>query len=91
MYICSFKIKKVPDGRLIKHKSHLFAHVVMQKWGVDYWETYSSVFHFIHIKAMLILSILRELLTKSIYFVLNYAQADLKSYILMELPIGFGI
>ena len=32
-----FRRKIFPDGRLIKHKSKLFAHGGMQKWGVEYW------------------------------------------------------
>ena len=42
------------------------------------------------VKAMLTLSILRELHTKSVDFVLVYTQTDLKIWIFMELPIGFG-
>ena len=44
----------------------------------------------LYVRAMLTLIILRYLHTKSIYFVLAYKQADLKSVIFMELPIGFG-
>ena len=43
------------------------------------------------VKAMLTLIILRELHTKSVYFVLTYNQADVKLEILMELPIGFEV
>ena len=30
-----FKHNKFPDERLKKHKTRLFAHVVMQQWGVN--------------------------------------------------------
>ena len=40
--------------------------------------------------AMLTLRILRELHTKSVDFVPAYTQADVKSEIFMELPIGLG-
>ena len=39
---------------------------------------------------MLTLIILRELRTKSVYFVLVYTHADVKTEILMEVPIDFG-
>ena len=48
------------------------------------WSIWMSV------RAMLTLGILREIHTKSVYFVLDYTQADVKSEIFMELPIGLG-
>ena len=39
---------------------------------------------------MIILSILRDIHTKSIYFVLPYNKSDVKSEIFMELSIIFG-
>ena len=61
----------------------------MLKWGAIYWETYYPVVNWMYIRAMITLSILKELHTKSVYFVLAYTQADVKPEILMELPIGF--
>ena len=43
------------------------------------------------VRAMVTLIILRELHTKSVDFFLVYTQADVKTYILMELPIYFGV
>ena len=43
------------------------------------------------VRAMLNLSALRELHVKSVNFVLVYTQADVKIWIFMELPIGFGV
>ena len=40
MSIWSFKRRRDPDVRLIKHKAHLCAHGSMQQWGVNYWDTY---------------------------------------------------
>ena len=39
--ILSFKHKRTPSGELLKHKAQLCAHGGMQKWGENYWETYS--------------------------------------------------
>ena len=41
--IWSFKRKRFPDGRIMKHKARLYTHGGMQQWGVDYWEIYSPV------------------------------------------------
>ena len=43
------------------------------------------------VKDILALAILRELHTKSVDFLLDYTWDDVKSEILMELPIGFGV
>ena len=91
MSICYFKRKRTPDGRLIKHKARLCAHGGMQQWGVNYWETYFPVVNWMSIRAMLTLSILREIHTKSVDFVLACTQADVKTEIFMEIPIGFGV
>ena len=43
------------------------------------------------VRAILVLSIPIELHTNSVYFILAYTQADVKTDIFMELPIGFGV
>eukprot|EP00957_Ditylum_brightwellii_P096481 7348673-Ditylum_brightwellii.AAC.1 len=45
--IWSFKTKRFPSGQLMKHKACLCVHGGMQKWGVDFWETYSPVVNWI--------------------------------------------
>ena len=63
----------------------------MQHWGVNYWDTYSPVVNWMSIRSMITLIFLIDIHTKSVYFVLAYTQADVKSEIFMEIPIGFGI
>ena len=41
--VWAFKVKRLPDGRIIKYKARLNAHGGMQRWGIDYWETYAPV------------------------------------------------
>ena len=60
---------------------------VMQQWGVNYWGTYYPVVIWMSIRVMLTLRILIYIHTKSVYFVIAYTQADVKSEISMELPI----
>ena len=59
--------------------------------GVNYWETYSPVVNWMSARAILTLSILRELHANPVDFILSYTQAGVKSDIFMELPIGFGV
>ena len=91
MSIWSFKINRYPDGGIIKHKGHICAHGGIQKWGVDYCNTYSPVATCISVRAMLTLIIIGELHSKSVDFVLAYTQSDVKSELFMELPIDFGV
>ena len=43
------------------------------------------------VRAMITLTIIRDIHTKSVDFVLAYTKADVKTEIFMELPIGFGV
>jgi hypothetical protein len=87
--IWSFKRKRFPDGRLNKHKARICAHGGMQRWGENYWETYSPVVNMISVKLLLVIAKIHGLESKSIDFVLAFPQADLDVDIWMELPIGF--
>ncbi len=87
--IWSFKQKCFPDGCLNKHKARLCAHGGMQRWGENYWETYSPVVNMISVKLLLVIAKIHSLESKSIDFVLAFLQADLDIDIWMELPIGF--
>ena len=64
---------------------------VCSNGGMNYWDTCYPVVNWISVKAILTRSILRELQTKSVYFVLAYTQSDVKTEIFMELPIGFEV
>ena len=70
--IWSFKRKRFPDGRINKHKARLCAHGGMQRWGENYWETYSPVVNMVTVKLLLVISKLHGLDSKSIDFVLAF-------------------
>ena len=63
----------------------------MQQKDINYWETYAPVVQWMSVRIMLSLSAIKNLHTKSIYFVLVYPQADLDVDIYMELPQGFDM
>ena len=89
--VWSFKRKRFPDGRLLKHKARLCAHGGMQRWGENYWETFSPVVNNVTVRLLLALCNIHGLESKSIDFVLAFPQADLDVDIWMELPQGFDI
>lgn len=88
MSIWSFKRKRLPTGELLKHKARLCAHGGQQKWGENYWETYSPVVNMLTVRLLLIICKIHNLHSKSIDFVLAFPQADLEEDIWMELPLG---
>ena len=63
----------------------------MQRWRVDYWETYSPVVSWISVRFLMALSVMHKLETKSIDFVLAFPQADIDRDVYMELPYGFEV
>ena len=84
MSIWSFKRKRLPSGALVKHKARLCAHGGMQQWGVNYWETYSPVVNWITVRTLLTISIIHNLPSKTIDFVLAFPQADLDIDVYMD-------
>jgi hypothetical protein len=89
--IWSFKRKRYPDGRVLKHKARLCTHGGMQTWGENYWETYAPVVNWLSVRTLMALSIIHDLETRSIDFILAFPQAELDVDIYMELPYGFDI
>lgn len=89
--VWSFKRKRHPDGSLNKHKARLCAHGGMQQWGVNYWETFSPVVNWMSVRLVLTMSLMFDLETRSIDFVLAFPQADLDVPVFMELPMGMEI
>jgi hypothetical protein len=87
--VWSFKCKQAPDGRILKYKAQLCAHGGMQTWGVNYWEMYAPVVNWLSVRALMAISVIHDLETRSIDFVLAFPQADLDVDIYMELPYGF--
>ena len=78
MSILSFKIKRYPDGRIMKYKARLCAHGGQQKLGVNYWDTYSLVVNWISVRLLLIFCCVLGLESQSIDFVLAFPQAELE-------------
>ncbi len=79
----------VPRRKLNKHKAHLCGHGGMKTWGTNYWETYAPVVNWASVCLLLAVAKNHGLPSKSIEFVLAFAQADLEVPVYMELLLGF--
>jgi len=55
--VWAFKRKHLSDGTILKHKARLNAHGGMQRWGIDYWETYAPVVNWISVRLLMVLAI----------------------------------
>ena len=72
---------------MIKHKAILYAHAGMQQWGVNYWETYSSVVNRIIVSSPFAIESIHGFPSIPIDFVLDFPQANLDVYVFMDLPL----
>ena len=73
--VWAFKIMRLPEGIVTKHKARLNAHGRIQRWGIDYWKIYAPVVNWISVRLLMGLSIIHKLDIKSIDFVLTFPQA----------------
>ena len=89
MSIWFFKRKCFTESQIMKHKARLCAHGGMQKWGIDYWETYFPVVNWISVCFLFALTMIHDLKLRSIDFVLAFPQAELHEDVYMELLFGF--
>ena len=85
----SFKRKRNPIGKIIKYKARLNVHGGQIKQGVHYWDTFAPVVQWFTVRILLILSIIEQLNTRSIDFVLAFPQAEINVNVFMRLPFGF--
>ena len=61
----------------MKHKARICAHGGMQKYGENYWETYSPTVIWISVRALLAIGLINDLSTLSVDFMLAIPQVDL--------------
>ena len=59
--VWAFKVKRYPDSTVLKHKARLNAYGGMQRWGVDYWQTYADVVNWISVRFLLAITIIHGL------------------------------
>ena len=72
----------------MKHISIIWAHGVMQYWGVNYWETYAPLENWISVGSLLAIASIYELPIISIDFVTEFPQAGLDVDVFVEIHLG---
>ena len=77
LLIWSFKPNIFPDEQLMKHKTRIWYHGGIKKWGVNYWETYAPAANWISVRLFLEIASIHELPIISIDLVPDFHQVDL--------------
>ena len=80
--------RRLDTQEVYKWKARLNVHGGKQKYGVDYWETYSPVVQWTTTRLFLILSVLRGWNCRQLDFVAAYPQAPSDTETYMEFPKG---
>ena len=89
--VWAFKHKRNPLGNITKYKARLNAHGGQTKESIHYWDTYAPVVQWLTVHIILILSLLENLHSRSIDFVLAFPQAMIKFDVYMKIPFGFSV
>ena len=81
------KRKRLSDtGEILKYKARLCANGSQQTYRVNYWDTYAPVVKWLSVRIMLTLTIIHNLHSRSLDFVLAYPQAEVDVDMYMDLP-----
>jgi Reverse transcriptase (RNA-dependent DNA polymerase) len=81
--------RRIATQEVYKWKARLNLHGGKQKYGLNYWETYSPVVTWATVRMMLILVTLNKWASRQVDFVLAFPQADIECPLYMEIPRGF--
>ena len=82
--------RRLESQEVYKWKARLNVHGGKQKYGIDYWETYSPVVQWTTTRLFLILSVLRGWNCRQLDFVAAYPQAPSDTETYMEFPKGIS-
>ena len=85
----TFRIKRLPNGTLRKHKARFCARGDKQIAGVDYFDKYAPVVQWSTVRMMLCLAASEGLHTRQVDFSNAFVQADLKEEVYIQVPQGF--
>jgi Reverse transcriptase (RNA-dependent DNA polymerase) len=86
-----FKIKRGPDGKVIKYKSRIVAQGFTQIEGLDYDETFAPVAKFASICAIMALATEHDLEIHQMDVKSAYLNSELKEKIYMGPPLGLDV
>lgn len=86
-----FNIKRNPDGSVDKYKARLVAKGYLQKYKVDYFETYSPVVRMSSIRLLISLAVKFNLLVHHMDVTTAYLNGILHNDVYMKIPEGVEV
>ena len=89
--IWSYRRKRKPDGTLSKYKSRICADGSQQKYGIDYWETYSPVVNWSTVRLVFVLATMLGLKGCQVDYVQAFPQAPLDDPVFIQIPEGWKL
>lgn len=84
-----FKKKIGLNGEVLRYKARLVAKGFTQKYGVDYFETYSPVVRYETLRMLLAISAEYNMDVDHMDVKTAFLNGDLKETVFMEIPEGF--
>lgn len=87
----AFKLKRFPDGSVMKFKARFCVRGDQQVEGIDFFDTYAPVVQWSTIRLLLTLILHSNWVTKQVDYTNAFAQAKLKEQVFIEPPKGFSI
>jgi len=89
--IWSYRRKRSPVGKILKHKARICVDGSQQQYGRDYWEVYAPVVSWPTIRLMLLLSSILGLKERQVDYTQAFPQAPLSDPVFMKMPQGWHI
>jgi hypothetical protein len=89
--IWSYRRKRSPLGKILKHKTRICVDGSQQEFGRDFWEVYAPVVSWSTIHLMLLLSSILNLKERQVDFTQAFPQAPLEDPVYMKVPQGWYI
>ena len=86
-----FKLKRNSSGQIIEHKARLVAKGFSQKFGIDYFETFSPVIRFDSLRLLFALAVKYDLYIDHLDVKSAFLHANLDEEIYMKQPQNFEI
>jgi len=89
--IWSYRRKRSPIGKILKHKARICVDGSQQQYGRDFWEVYAPVVSWPTIRLMLLLSSILGLKQHQVDYTQAFPQVPLTDPVYMKLPQGWHV
>jgi hypothetical protein len=86
-----FKIKILPNGQIDKYKARLYTRGFIQRYGVDYFDTFAPVIRIESLRILLAYTVVEDLEIYQIYVISAYLLSELEEDVYLKPPEGLDL